>query len=207
MSGCRPLTVREIDKIISSLSASHVDQRNRCLVLLGLYTGFRISELLSLRVGDVIQSCVVRDRVKVERANMKGKKTSRSVVLNEGARRALAQWLAVLYRWRDNKPDLYLFQSQKGGHISRRQAARIIGNLAQKLGLPPNVGTHSMRKTFAQKIYEMACASWRPGQHPPIHIVQAALGHSSVDVTERYLGLDVKKVDNAVAGINYGVNT
>lgn len=204
MRGCRPLSQREIDQALAVLRGGRLLLRNRCLFQLGLYTGFRISELLSLRVWDVVQYGRVLERVRVKRADMKGKKSSRDVALNVMARKALAAWLPVLFRWRGNLPDTYVFQSGKRGAITRQHAARIMRDLARRFGWEPSIGTHSLRKTFAWAIYTNASKHWRPGQELPIRVVMKALGHRSVDVTERYLGLDVEAVDNFVLSLNFG---
>lgn len=204
MRGCRPLNMAEVRLALERLRGSRLAQRDRCLVQMGLYTGFRISELLSLRVGDVVQGGRVLERVVVERKNMKGKKQSRDVVLNERARAALRAWLPVLYAWRDNGPDLYLFQSTRGGRLTRRQAGRIVANLAKELGLPPKVATHSLRKTFAKFIYQRGLDNWKHGEELPVRVAMKALGHRSLDATERYLGLDVRQVDEAVSALDFG---
>lgn len=204
MKGCRPLNMIEVGRVLERLRGTRLAMRDRCLVQLGLYTGFRISELLSLRVGDVVQEGRVLERVVVERRNMKGKKQSRDVVLNERARAALRAWLPVLYDWRDNGPDLYLFQSTRGGRLTRRQAGRIMERLAKELVLPPRIATHSLRKTFAGAIYQRGLDTWTPGEELPVRVVMKALGHRSVDATERYLGLDVRQVDGAVLALDFG---
>lgn len=203
MRGCRPLDQREQVQALAVLKGSRIALRNRCLFLMGLNTGFRISELLSLRLGDVLHNGHVVDRVRVERSSMKGKRESRDVVLNIEARQALGVWLPELLSWRGGAPDLYLFQSNKGGGITRQQACRIMSGLARGLGWPPPVGTHSLRKTFAHAVYGWAMSTWRPdlGQENPIRVVMRALGHSSVAVTEAYLGLDQAQVDQAVLNI------
>lgn len=204
MKGCRPLDSNEIEQGLGLLLGSRVKMRNRCLFLLGLYSGFRISELLSLRVGDVVRNGFVLQRVQVERRNMKGRRSSREVPLNIHARRALAEWLPLLFRWRGPQSDTFIFQSLQGGSITRRQASRIMLQLAETLDWAPRIGTHSLRKTFAREVYARACAAWRPGQELPVRVVMKALGHRSVDVTEAYLGIDVAEVDNIVLSLNFG---
>lgn len=204
MKGCRPLDMAEVGRALDRLRGTRLAMRDRCLVQMGLYTGFRISELLSLRVGDVVRDGRVLERLLVERKNMKGKRQSRDVVLNERARAALRAWLPVLYAWRDNGPDLYLFQSTRGGRLTRRQAGRIMERLAKDLALPPRVATHSLRKTFAGAIYQRGLDTWTPGEELPVRVVMKALGHRSVDATERYLGLDVRQVDGAVLALDFG---
>lgn len=204
MRGCRPLNRDEISRILDRLRGSRLALRDRCMVQMGLYTGFRISELLSLRVGDVLRDGRVLERVVVERKNMKGKRSSRDVKLNERAREALASWLPVLFDWRGGGADTYLFQSTKGGRLTRRQAGRVIQRLARDLRLAPKVATHSFRKTFAGGIYDGGLNCWRPGEELPVRVVMKALGHRSVDATEKYLGLDVAQVDDAVAALDFG---
>lgn len=204
MRGCRPLDSNEIEQGLDQLQGSRLKMRNRCLFLLGLYSGFRISELLSLRVGDVVRNGQVLQRVQVQRRNMKGKRSSREVPLNVHARWALAAWLPLLFRWRGAQSDTFVFQSLQGGPITRRQASRIMLHLAETLDWAPRIGTHSLRKTFAREVYTRACAAWRPGQELPVRIVMKALGHRSVDVTEAYLSLDVAMVDHAVLSLDFG---
>lgn len=204
MRGCRPLDGAEVRRTLDALRGSRLAMRDRCMVQLGLYTGFRISELLSLRVGDVLRDGRVLERVVVERKNMKGKRSSRDVKLNARAQAALRAWLPVLFAWRDANPDTFLFQSTRGGRLTRRQAGRIVATLARRLGLPPRVATHSLRKTFAGAIYQRGLDTWRPGEELPVRVVMKALGHRSVDATERYLGLDVLQVDDAVDALDFG---
>lgn len=205
MRGCRPLERHEVGQALAHFAGgSRTRQRNRCLFLLGLYTGFRISELLSLTVWDVCQYGRVLTRVRVERRNMKGRRESRDVPLTLNARKAIAAWLPVLFRWRGNLPDTRLFQSQTGGCITRQHAWRIMSEMASKHGMDPGVGCHSLRKTFGMSAYAVANKNWRPGRENPLRQVQKALGHASVATTESYLWLDMAEVDSLVLGIDYG---
>jgi Site-specific recombinase XerD len=206
MKGCRPLEMSEVARAMEKLRGSRLAMRNRCLVLFGLNTGFRISELLSLRVGDVWRDGRVLERVVVERKNMKGKKSSRDVELNDTARAALRAWLPVLFDWRDSGADLYLFQSTKGGRMTRQQAGRIVSGLAHDLGMPPKIATHSLRKTFAATLYADELTRWRPGEVEPIRVTKFALGHASVETTERYIGINDTVVSRAVRSLNIGGN-
>ncbi|OIO03147.1 MAG: hypothetical protein AUJ49_04930 [Desulfovibrionaceae bacterium CG1_02_65_16] len=204
MQGCRPLEQREIEQALTALNGSRTRRRDRCLLLMGIYSGFRISELLSMRVWDVVQYGKVLTRVRVARKHMKGSRKSREVALNVKARKALAEWLPTLFRWRGNLPDTFVFQSMKGGAITRQHAARIMRGLAARFSWPPQIGTHSLRKTFAKGVYEQACKHWRPGRELPIRVAQKSLGHRSSEVTERYIGLDEAAVDSVVLALDFG---
>lgn len=64
MQGCRPLTPEEIDEILVSFGGRFA-VRDKALFVMGIYTGFRITELLSLRIRDVCQFGRVLPRVTV----------------------------------------------------------------------------------------------------------------------------------------------
>ncbi len=206
MKGCRPLEMSEVERALERLrmTRTRLSMRDRCLLLVGLNTGFRISELLSLRVGDVWRDGRMLERVVVQRRHMKGKHSSRDVELNDAALCAIRAWLPVLFGWRGAGDDLYLFQSTKGGRLTRQQAGRIISGLAQELGFPPRIATHSLRKTFAAMVYQDELIHWRPGAVEPIRVTKFALGHASVETTESYIGINEACVNRAVRRLNIG---
>jgi integrase len=95
MKGCRPLTEPEVE-ILQQRFGGVYAARDRALFLLGVKSGFRISELLSLRVGDVSQHGRLVERVTVQRRHMKQKLEGRTVLLHPEAKAALATWLCQL---------------------------------------------------------------------------------------------------------------
>ena len=69
MNGCRPLTDNEV-QVISRSFGGTFGTRNKALFVVGYRTGFRISELLSLLLGDVQQHGQVLDHFTVQRKHM-----------------------------------------------------------------------------------------------------------------------------------------
>ena len=130
MQGCRPLTEEEVDLVMKSFGGKF-GTRDTALFTLGVLSGFRITELLSLRIKDVQQHGLLVDRVTVERKHMKRKVRSRTVLLHPQAKVAVQAWLEVMPRYGDITPDTYLFKSRKGENhpISRVQAFRILKRL------------------------------------------------------------------------------
>ena len=95
MRGCRPLTESEVSKVSRSFEGRYAD-RDRALFILGVRSGLRISELLSLELRDVLSPRGgLLERVSVRRKYTKGKTEGRSVVLHPDAKKALAKWLLV----------------------------------------------------------------------------------------------------------------
>ncbi len=185
MKGCRPFSDQEIVLVLEHLVGPYA-LRDRALFLLGVRSGFRISELLSLRRGGIAQ------RVSVARKNMKKKVEGRTVLIHPEVREAFALWLVQLYYM---TPECFVFQSRTGPNaaISRVQAYRLLSRACDNAGLSGKLGTHSMRKTFADKIYD------RLG-HDLIK-TQRALGHKNINSTVSYLSFREEEIDEAILGL------
>jgi integrase len=194
VKGCRPLTEREVSLMRQSFGGRYA-VRDRALFILGVNSGFRISELLSLRVHDVLQYGRVGDRVTVHRRHMKRKIEGRTVLLNQDAKAALASWLLVLQAGGEVDPHAYVFRSQKGGNrpISRRQAWEVLHEAAVTNELSGQLGTHCMRKTFADRIYERSGRNLVATKH--------ALGHKHINSTDAYLSFREEDIDALILAI------
>ncbi len=191
MKGCRPLAEDEAAVVSQSFGGTYA-ARDKALFLLGLKSGFRISELLSLKVGDVYQRGRLVDRVTVARAHMKKKTEGRTVVLHPEAKAALAAWLKALQATAELLPTMALFQSREGVNrpISRVQAWRILEDAYATNGLTGKLGTHSLRKTFANRVYDKL-------GHDLVK-TQRALGHKNVNSTVSYLSFREEEIDAAI---------
>ncbi len=145
MKGCRILTDNEIEMVLNELQI-----RDRTLFLTCLTFGTRISEALSLTFADVTGNTLY----------IKSKKGSdnQSFPIPEGYSDAVEE----LKEWYLNKginvtAQLPLFVSQKGKDksITRQLASHVIRRVSSKLNLDGKVNTHSFRKSFVTKIYEL----------------------------------------------------
>jgi integrase len=186
MSGCRPLSQEEVAKAAEAFSGRFA-VRNRCLFILGVLAGFRIREMLSLRVADVTARGKVRLTVRVARRHMKGKQESRVVYLAPEARRAILDQIRELGY---PAPDSFLFRAQGGENkaISYTQARRVLQDAFGSCGIAEDVATHSMRKTFANETYEFMLAQVAEGRGvDPFMEVSQALGHKDPKSTTHYL--------------------
>src|SRR5262245_48838508 len=113
MAGCRAFTDAEVQVISQSFGGRYA-LRDKALFLVGVYTGFRISELLSLQVRDVWQYGRVSDLISVARRYMKRRREGRTVRLHPVAQAAIAAWLA-----QQPPPwggETYLFRSREGAN-------------------------------------------------------------------------------------------
>jgi integrase len=176
--------------------------RNHLLVLLGLRTGFRISELLSLNIGDVWDGHTVVREISVSRARLKGGRgpkrasiRSRSVPISEEVRESLRQYLGMRVVQSPLEASEPLLCSSRRLRLSRWQANRVIHEAARKAGLSSQqrLGTHSLRKTFARRIYQSSGKD--------LMLTRAALGHSSVSITQRYLETDAGELNRIILSL------
>lgn len=200
MKGCRPLTEVEVRLVLQSFGGRY-GLRDKALFLLGVKSGFRITELLSLRVGDVCQHGQVVDRVTVARRHMKQQREGRSVVLHPEARAALSAWLAACTAQGPLAPTTYVFRSRKGGNrpISRRQALRLLHEAYATNGLTGKVATHSMRKTFANNVYRHLSQRRAAGEAvDPLRLTSKALGHRNLNSTDAYLSFLEADIEQAI---------
>jgi integrase len=190
MKGCRPLNRHERKAILAQIH----DPREQALFNLGIATGFRISELLSLRIGDGVDP---RDQalhyITVQASKTKTKE-DRTVPLNANARRAVeAQARHLLKQGYSREASLFLSRKGPGlKSITRVQAWRILKKLFTLADVLGNVATHTLRKTFAREVYRAV---------GKIELVQIALGHQSITSTMSYLSFNHDEVTQAIIGI------
>ena len=187
MKGCRPLTDNEVKEVSDKLLCL----RDKALFILGVRSGFRVSELLSLKVSNVYQFKQIMERVQVDRKNMKRKVESRSVPIHEDARDALLALITI----ERLEPSDHLFKSAKGENkpMSRIQAWRILKAAYLLSQIGGKTGTHSMRKTFAAKVHKAVKGD--------IVKTQRALGHKNLNSTASYMSFADEEIDDAILGV------
>jgi len=155
--------------------------RNYFLFVLGINTGLRVSDLLSLKVYDVKDKTHIRI-VEQKTMNSKNKRKEKRFKINSEL-----QHEVNIYTSDMNYTD-YLFPSRKGGHIKRVMAYRILNGAAKRVGLS-EIGTHTMRKTFGYHFYKKT---------KDVALLQNLFGHSSPSVTLRYIGINDDIMDAAI---------
>jgi len=172
-----PLSMQEIWSIRMRLQ-SIGNLRDLALFNLGIDSKLRACDLLSLRVSDVASGKEVQSR-----AIIRQKKTKRPVrfEITARTRKSVEEWINA----QDMTDSDYLFPSRlrSSPHLSLRQYARIVETWVSSIGLDPTAyGTHSMRRTKATLIYRRT---------KNLRAVQLLLGHTNLDSTVRYLGIEI----------------
>ena len=194
MKGTRPLTNEEIRKVRDAFEGTFA-QRNRGLFMLGVSIGGRVSELLALTVGDVWQNDQAVTDFQFDRAIVKGGETSRTIPVNSDGRKAIAEIIAWHRAYFGGiHPDVPLFPSRKGNTPVQRQAIhKILNDVFVAAGLNGKLATHTLRKTFAQRLYQ---------QCNDIYLVRELLGHKNVITTQAYIGINYVSAQDAVEAMS-----
>jgi integrase len=198
MKGCKPLSEQEISEATKAFSGPFA-ARDRALFILGCNIGYRISELLSLTVGDVFKFGKVLDMVTVSKKSIKEKKEGRTMPINAKAKAALLPWLKQLEKVGRLESCTPLFLSKKAGPngapkaISRVQAWRVLNITYAACEITGQTGTHVMRKSFADRAYQKFKGD--------IAKIAKALGHRNVNSTMNYLSFREDDILDFVANL------
>jgi integrase len=170
--------VTEMKKVLKKQST-----RNYILFLFGLYTGYRISDILKLKVKDV------RNQEYIRTKEIKTKK-NREVILNDNFVKELNVYIENM------NDESFLFPSRTGKGtkaISRVMAWSIIKDAAKQCGMDHGVSPHSLRKSIARSIYDRY----------DLAIAMEFLNHSSERMTLKYLGITGETINKAINEIKW----
>jgi integrase len=172
-----PLKLKEIWAIRVRLQLAG-NKRDLALFNLAIDSKLRGSDLVKIRVSDISNSGVVSSRAMILQ-----QKTTQPVQfeITEGTREAITDWLSDCAATGSD----YLFPSRisSSPHLSTRQYARIVERWVSEIGLDAGLyGTHSLRRTKPTLIYKRT---------RNLRAVQLLLGHTKLESTVRYLGVEV----------------
>lgn len=168
-----------------------MDDRPRDLALftIGINTGLRASDLLSLKYKDVLTP---EDKIK-STLEVVEKKTNkhRRIRLGIKPRKALE---ALLPKDIDDLDvDDYIFPSRKGGKMSRQRLHQLVNEWTKEAGVKGHFGSHTLRKTYGYFLHK---------QGTDIVLLMKAFGHSSQSITLRYIGIQQEQIDEANLRLN-----
>lgn len=146
------------------------------MYLLGIYSGLRITDILSLRVKDVKSKNSI---------SMREQKTGKQRIfpINPFLKKSLASYIEDY----DLDMEEYLIRSsgKNNKHITRDMAYKIMRQAAEYFGLY-NIGTHTLRKTFGYHFY---------AQTKDIVTLQKIFNHSDPSITLVYIGIEQSKIN------------
>lgn len=178
-------------------------ERNLTLFLLDIATGYRIQDVVDLTVAEIntaIENGYFEIQEKKQynawKTHIKKNPKSKRKAPEKRKHDIVPQLETVLRKYiKGKKKSEYAFPSQKGNgsmHISAKAYSDILKKVAEDKEINlKNITGHSLRKTYARRLYEAT---------NDLEYVRIALGHLSIEVTKKYLGLD-DEVKECVARI------
>lgn len=190
MSTTQPIrNQKELKQFKSYYQYVKPNLRNYSLIIIGLNSALRISDILHLTYNDVYDFRQNQWRSHIIVLEQKTQKTNK-IYMNREIR-------TVLHTIMDetaHTPDEWIFKSQKqdAEPLSRSQAFRIVKEAASYAGLSQNISCHSLRKTFGYY-------AWKQGASPIL--LMNIYNHSSFQVTKRYLGIEQDDKDQVFKSI------
>jgi integrase len=163
--------------------------RNHALIVLGVHTALRISDLLRLRWDDVYDFDRKRVRASIDLIEGKTRK-AKTIALNKAAIKALTLFAASAAR----QGRFLIENTRTKKAISRIQAYRLIRAAAEALGFEQRVSCHSLRKTTGY---------WARKSGVSPAVIMEIYNHSSLAVTRRYLGVTQDDKNAVYLGLSF----
>lgn len=159
----------DIEKIKNTLIIG--DYRNYLMFIIGINTGLRITQILSLKFSDLIDN----ENNIISKIDFNGIEYR----INDCIKESLRNYICV--SGVENK-NTFIFKSKKGNNpIERTQAYRILKNACREAGVNLNFGTHTLRKTFGYHFYK---------KYKDLKYLQKLFNHSSINITMEYIGIE-----------------
>lgn len=190
MSTTQPIKSQEEITKLKTFFYERNELRNFTMIVMGINTALRISDLLTLKWKAVYNPQKRKYNKHIQIIEQKTGKTN-IIALNNAVTSALDELRLVCHPSQGD----YIFQSRTGTNrpITRSQAYRIIHDAAKDIGIEGNISCHSLRKTFGYQ-------AWKKGIPPAV--IMEIYNHTSLEITKRYLAIDQDDKDEVMYSMN-----
>lgn len=193
MSTTQPIrNLQNVQKFKNYYQEIQPNLRNYVIIVTGLNTALRISDILHLTCDDVFQNNRVKEYITI-REHKTGKENR--ILLNKEVRCVLAKYREELVKsemYQAGNPYLFPSPRKPSAPLSRSQAYRMITSAAQSVGIEGHISCHSLRKTFGYH-------AWKQGSDPIV--IMVIFNHSSLSITKRYLCIEQDDKDDVYRSI------
>jgi integrase/recombinase XerD len=177
MSQAKSLTQTEITQVLGHIAQRSYALRNRVMLLTGLWSGMRVGEIASLRLGDVRNSDgAIKAEVRLTAEQTKGRQP-RTVFLPQKLRDELQAYLALRKGAADSQP-LFLTAGRRA--FSANVMAQHFHYLFRRAGVA-GASSHSMRRSFITNLANQGIG---------VRVLASLAGHRSIAVTQRYIDVN-----------------
>lgn len=187
MAATEPIRSKKQLKELADYYLKKGQIRNYTLIVMGVYTALRISDLLKLKWSDVYDEKRKTFHTHIMITEKKTKK-SKTIALNK-------QILGALRQLHLHRRGEFIFANNRkeSRAISRVQAWRIIRVAVDAIGMDGKIACHSLRKTWGYHAVKSGNVS--------LVVIMDIYNHSSYKITKRYLGITQDDLDQAYMGM------
>jgi len=186
MSQAKTLSPAEIEQVLAYIATRRFALRNRVMVLVSFWSGMRVGEIASLKVGDVANTDgTVKAEVRLTAEQTKGRQP-RTVFLNEKLRVELQRYLDLRRAYTD--PAQILFVTAGSKAFTANGLALHFFWLYRKAGIA-GASSHSGRRSFITNLAAKGIG---------VRVLASLAGHRSIAVTQRYIDVNDDMKRNAV---------
>ena len=191
----KALTISQVTQLIEAAVVSDdiVSLRNKAILELLYSSGARVSEVVGLNLGDVMDMKTDDSQIRIVKLRGKGGK-ERVVPMGSYSVKALDDYLvrvrpSLVSKNSKGKSEA-LFLNQRGSRISRQSAWQLVVDAAKRVGLDEGISPHVFRHSFATHLLDGGA---------DIRVVQELLGHASVTTTQIYTLITIDKIRESYA--------
>ena len=186
MSQAKTLSPAEIEQVLAYIATRRFALRNRVMVLVSFWSGMRVGEIASLKVGDVANTDgTVKAEVRLSAEQTKGRQP-RTVFLSEKLRVELQRYLDLRRAYTD--PAQILFVTAGSKAFTANGLALHFFWLYRKAGIA-GASSHSGRRSFITNLAAKGIG---------VRVLASLAGHRSIAVTQKYIDVNDDMKRNAV---------
>lgn len=189
------LSIEEIKILLLCCNGdtSEAALRLKAMIHLLYASGLRVSELVSIKLTNILVNQLSKEIKKIFPIAGKGNK-ERMVVINEKTIASLQEYLIIRHKFINQKhpnSKLYLFPSSSvSGHMTRQNFAILLKQISIKAGLDPkNISPHALRHSFASHLLDGGA---------DLRVIQELLGHTDISSTQIYTHIQTKHLKLAL---------
>jgi integrase/recombinase XerD len=185
MAQAKTLTQAELDQVLRYVSTKRYAKRDRCLLLTSFWSGMRVGEIASLKMGDVInEDGTIKSEIRLSAQQTKGN-TARIVFIPHKLKEEILDYLTTRHATLSHIP---LFHTDDRLGFTPNSLCQWFFWTYKRAGIN-GASSHSGRKTFLTSLANKGIS---------IHILASLAGHKSIAVTHKYLIANDEMKRNAV---------
>lgn len=185
MAQAKTLTPSEIDQVLAYVAQHRFALRNRVMLLTGIWSGMRVGEIASLKIGDVVNSNgTIKSEIRLTAEQTKGKHP-RTVFLPQKLRGELDAYVRLIRPVKFEHP-LFVTSGRKG--FNANVLTQNFYWMFKRAGID-GASSHSMRRTFITNLASKGIG---------VRVLASLAGHRSIAVTQRYIDVNDDMKRNAI---------